>query len=52
MGEVCKMTNVIRIEVPLNRDKVSFLKAGDNVLLNGTVYTGSGAAQQKKLSKR
>jgi len=47
MGEVCKMTDVIRIEVPLKRDKVSFLKAGDNVLLNGTVYTGSAAAQQK-----
>jgi len=41
------MTDAIRIEVPLNRDKVSFLKAGDNVLLNGTVYTGSDVAQAK-----
>ncbi|MFZ3101789.1 MAG: fumarate hydratase C-terminal domain-containing protein [Desulfitobacteriaceae bacterium] len=41
------MTDVIRIDVPLNRDKVSFLKAGDNVLINGTIYTGIDAAQQK-----
>lgn len=41
------MMDAIRIEVPLSRDKVSFLKAGDNVLLNGTVYTGMDVAQQK-----
>lgn len=41
------MMDVIRIEVPLSRDKVSFLKAGDNVLLSGTVYTGMDVAQRK-----
>ena len=41
------MKDAIRIEVPLNREKVSFLKAGDNVLLNGTVYIGMDVSQQK-----
>jgi fumarate hydratase subunit beta len=41
------MENVIRIEVPLSRNEVGFLKAGDNVLLNGTVYTGMDVTQQK-----
>lgn len=41
------MMESIRIEVPLSRDKVSFLKEGDRVLLNGTVYTGTDITQQK-----
>lgn len=41
------MMDVIRIKVPLSREKVRFLKAGDYVLLDGTVYTGMDVAQQK-----
>ncbi|HZK85372.1 MAG TPA: Fe-S-containing hydro-lyase [Desulfosporosinus sp.] len=41
------MTDVIRLETPLTQDKVAMLKAGDNVLLSGIVYTARDAAHKK-----
>jgi len=41
------MADAIRIEAPLSRHNINFLKAGDNVLISGTVYTGMDVAQQK-----
>lgn len=43
------MTDKVRIEVPLNREDITFLKAGDNVLVSGTLYTGMEAGQHKML---
>jgi fumarate hydratase subunit beta len=41
------MSGIIRIETPLTPDKVAQLKVGDNVLLNGILYTGRDAAHKK-----
>lgn len=41
------MSGVIRLETPLTSEKVKGLKAGDNVLLSGVIYTGRDAAHQK-----
>ncbi len=37
----------IRLETPLTFDKVKGLKAGDSVLITGTIYTGRDAAHQR-----
>ena len=41
------MGDLLRIETPLTQEKVKYLKAGDNVLLNGVIYTGRDAAHKK-----
>lgn len=41
------MSEVIRIETPLTQEKVQNLKAGDNVLISGVIYTGRDAAHKK-----
>ncbi len=41
------MSEIIRIETPLTQAKLAQLKAGDNVLLNGVLYTGRDAAHKK-----
>ena len=41
------MNEVIRLETPLNQEKVKGLKAGDNVLISGVIYTGRDAAHKK-----
>lgn len=41
------MSEIIRIETPLTQAKLAELKAGDNVLLNGVLYTGRDAAHKK-----
>ncbi len=41
------MSEIVRIETPLTQAKVAQLKAGDNVLLNGVLYTGRDAAHKK-----
>ncbi|MBN2346387.1 MAG: Fe-S-containing hydro-lyase [Candidatus Aminicenantes bacterium] len=44
------MNEVKRITTPLSEEAVAQLRAGDNVLINGTIYTGRDAAH-KKLSE-
>ena len=41
------MGDSIRIEAPLTQEKVAQLKAGDSVLISGTIYTGRDAAHKK-----
>ena len=41
------MTEVKRISTPLTDEAVAQLQAGDNVLINGTIYTGRDAAHKK-----
>lgn len=41
------MTETIKIQEPLNDEKVRELKAGDNVLINGIIYTGRDAAHKR-----
>jgi len=41
------MAEVIRLETPLTPEKVAQLKAGDNVLISGIIYTGRDAAHKK-----
>ena len=41
------MTDVKKLSTPLTDDAVAQLKAGDNVLINGTIYTGRDAAHKK-----
>ena len=41
------MADIIRIETPLSKDKVAQLRAGDNVLLSGVLYTGRDLAHKK-----
>lgn len=41
------MGEPIRIETPLTQEKVGQLKAGDSVLISGTIYTGRDAAHKK-----
>lgn len=43
------MAEVIRIETPLTHEKVAQLKAGDNVLISGVIYTGRDAAHKKMI---
>jgi len=41
------LTDVKKLSTPLTDDAVAQLKAGDNVLINGTIYTGRDAAHKK-----
>ena len=41
------MSEVIHIETPLTQEKLKGLKVGDNVLINGVIYTGRDAAHKK-----
>lgn len=41
------MGDSIRIETPFTQEKVAQLKAGDSVLISGTIYTGRDAAHKK-----
>ncbi len=41
------MADAIKIETPLTDEKVAKLKAGDNVLITGTVYTARDAAHKR-----
>ncbi|TGE31974.1 Fe-S-containing hydro-lyase [Desulfosporosinus sp. Sb-LF] len=43
------MSEIIRIEMPLTQEKVKGLKAGDNVLISGVIYTGRDAAHKKMI---
>lgn len=43
------MAEQIRIETPLTLNKVSELKAGDNVLISGVIYTARDAAHKKMI---
>ncbi len=39
----------VRLETPLTREAVIQLKAGDEVLLNGTIYVARDAAHKRLL---
>ena len=41
------MSEVKKISTPLTDEVIAQLKAGDNVLINGTIYTGRDAAHKK-----
>lgn len=41
------MSDVKRLSTPLSDEAVAGLKAGDNVLINGVIYTGRDAAHKK-----
>ena len=41
------MSEVKKISTPLTDETIAQLKAGDNVLINGTIYTGRDAAHKK-----
>ncbi|KLU59467.1 fumarate hydratase class I, aerobic [Peptococcaceae bacterium CEB3] len=41
------MAEIKRIETPLTHEMVTGLKAGDNVLINGVIYTARDAAHKK-----
>jgi fumarate hydratase subunit beta len=41
------LTEVKKITTPLTDEMIAQLKAGDNVLINGTIYTGRDAAHKK-----
>jgi len=41
------MEKIIKIETPLKNDKIATLKAGQNVLINGYIYTGRDAAHKR-----
>ncbi|GAB6173169.1 Fe-S-containing hydro-lyase [Paradesulfitobacterium aromaticivorans] len=43
------MADVIRIQTPLTQEMVVKLKAGDNVLISGVIYTGRDAAHKKMI---
>ena len=43
------MAEIIRIETPLTQEMVASLKAGDNVLISGVIYTARDAAHKKML---
>ncbi len=47
IGGGVNMTETIKIQAPLNDEKVRELKAGDNVLINGIIYTGRDAAHKR-----
>lgn len=41
------MSRIIRLETPLTQEKLRSLKVGDNVLIDGVIYTGRDAAHKK-----
>jgi len=41
------MAEPIHLDTPLTKDKIKDLRAGDNVLLNGVIYTARDAAHKK-----
>lgn len=41
------MSEAIHLETPLTQEKLIGLKAGDNVLISGVIYTGRDAAHKK-----
>lgn len=41
----------IKIDTPITRDKVKKLKAGDSVLISGTIYTARDAAHKRLVEK-
>jgi len=41
------MSDVVRLQPPLSSQDVSSLKAGDRVLISGTIYTGRDAAHKR-----
>ena len=41
------MENIIRLQPPLKDAQVRVLKAGDRVLITGTIYTGRDAAHKR-----
>src|SRR5665648_65338 len=41
------MSKAIHLETPLTQEKLIGLKAGDNVLISGVIYTGRDAAHKK-----
>jgi len=43
------MSRKVRLNTPLKEEKVTSLRAGDEVLLNGTIYTGRDAAHKRLL---
>jgi len=43
------MSSKIRLNTPLKEEEVTSLRAGDEVLLNGTIYTGRDAAHKRLL---
>jgi len=43
------MSDAIRIETPLTQEKLKGLKVGDNVLIDGVIYTGRDAAHKKMI---
>lgn len=45
--EVLEMENTIKIATPLTEDKARKLKAGDFVLITGTIYTSRDAAHKR-----
>lgn len=40
------MSNIIKLTTPLTEDQVVGLKAGDQVAISGTIYTGRDAAHK------
>ena len=44
------MYEVIHLQLPLDDEKVLSLKAGDNVLLSGHIYTGRDAAHKRLIA--
>lgn len=43
------MSNIIKIETPLSKEKLKHLKAGDNVSITGTIYTARDAAHKRMI---
>lgn len=41
------MSRIIRLETPLTQEKLRSLKVGDNVLIDGVIYTARDAAHKK-----
>ena len=41
------MNNIIKLTTPLDKAKLSSLRAGDNVLLSGTIFTARDAAHKR-----
>ena len=43
------MSETIKITTPITKDKIKDLKAGDSVLLSGTIYTARDAAHKRMI---
>ena len=41
-----------RLTTPFTKDKIKDLKAGDSVLITGTIYTASDAAHERMTKKK